>query len=63
MYLWCRRRRRRRRRRLCRHKSLILNHDSKTVQHFLMKLGTHVSRNYNHIYIQSHINLAFNIIQ
>ena len=31
-----------------------LAHNSKTVQHFLKKLGTHVPRNNTHVYTKSH---------
>ena len=42
-------RRRRRMRRLHRHTTLTLSDNSKIVQHFQMKLGTHVSESSTHV--------------
>ena len=39
---------------LHRHKSLTLPHYSKTVHHFQIKHGKHVSRNNMHVYTKSH---------
>ena len=41
------------------YKNFNLAHNSKTVQHIQMKLGTHVPRNNTHIYTKSH-NSGFN---